>query len=292
MATPPQTTAARLQVLAAAALFSTGGVAIKACSLTSWQVAGSRSAIAALVLWIVLPAPADRRPAWSWGTVVVSVAYAATMVLFVAGNKLTTAANTIFLQSTAPLYMLLIGPWLLAEPIRRKDLYFMTVLGTGLLLFFVGGDPISPTAPDPQAGNLLAALSGCTWAMTVGGLRWIGKSESDSTRTTLVMGNGIALLVCLPWALPVSSTRPEDWLAIAYLGTVQVGAAYILLGRGIRRVPAFEASLLLLLEPVLATVWAATIYAEQPGPWSLGGCVVILSATLVKTWVDRSPPIP
>src|SRR6185436_18210309 len=111
----PERRRARLLLIAAAALFSTGGAAIKATSLTGWQVASFRSAVAAAALAAFLPG-ARRR--WTWGTVAVGAAYAATMVLFVLSNKLTTAANTIFLQSTAPLYLLLLGPWLLHEPIR------------------------------------------------------------------------------------------------------------------------------------------------------------------------------
>jgi drug/metabolite transporter (DMT)-like permease len=101
----------RIQLLAAAALFSTGGAAIKACSLTSWQVAGLRSGIAALVLLLV---PAARR-GWTPRAWLVGAAYAATVVLFVQANKLTTSAATAFLQSTAPLYVLLLAPHLLGE---------------------------------------------------------------------------------------------------------------------------------------------------------------------------------
>src|SRR3990172_9137079 len=99
----------QLQLLAAAVLFSTGGAAIKACTLSSWQIASFRSVIAAVALFLLLP---DARRRWTWRAVAVGAAYAATLMLFVLGNKLTTAANTIFLQSTAPLYILLLGPWL------------------------------------------------------------------------------------------------------------------------------------------------------------------------------------
>jgi drug/metabolite transporter (DMT)-like permease len=119
---------ARLAILAAAALFSTGGAAIKATSLNGWQVASFRSAVAGLALALFLP---GARARWSRGVLTVGVSYAATMILFVLGNKLTTAANTIFLQSTAPLYLLLLGPWLLKEPIRRRDLALLVAMATG-----------------------------------------------------------------------------------------------------------------------------------------------------------------
>ena len=99
----------RLQLLAAAVLFSTGGAAIKATTLTAWQVASFRSGVAALAVLLLVPAA---RRGFSPKVFLVSIAYAATMVLFVASNKATTAANAIFLQSAAPLYVLLLAPWL------------------------------------------------------------------------------------------------------------------------------------------------------------------------------------
>ena len=128
---------ARLQLLGAALLFSTGGAAIKAAAFTGWQIASFRSGFAALTLLLI--APATRR-GWTRHTVLVGCAYAACLTLFVLANRLTTAANTIFLQSTAPLYVLILAPWLLKEPVRRQDVGFMLVVGLGLTLFFVGVD--------------------------------------------------------------------------------------------------------------------------------------------------------
>src|SRR6478752_6955273 len=126
---------ARWQLAAAAALFSTGGAAIKAADFTGWQIAGLRSGIAALAILLITPAA---RRGWTGSAVLVGFAYAACLTLFVLANRLTTAANTIFLQSTAPLYLLFLGPWLLKEPIRKQDLGFMLAVGCGLGLFFVG----------------------------------------------------------------------------------------------------------------------------------------------------------
>ena len=117
---------ARLQLAAAAMLFSTGGAAIKAAEFTGWQIASLRSGIAALAILLITPAA---RRGWSVRAVLVGFAYAACLTLFVLANRLTTAANTIFLQSTAPLYLLVLSPWLLKEPIRRQDLGFMAAVG-------------------------------------------------------------------------------------------------------------------------------------------------------------------
>ncbi len=275
--------ASRLRVLAAAALFSSGGAAIKAATLTAWQVASFRSAVAALALFLLMP-EARRRPRMQ--VILVGVAYAGTMVLFVLANKLTTAASTIFLQSTAPLYVLLLSPWLLKEKVRPADLAYMAVLGLGMGTFFIGLDPASATAPNPWLGNVLALLSGVFWALTVMGLRALGREGADWGPSAALCGNLIAAFGCLPMALPVVSSRPVDWAVVAGLGVFQIGLAYVFLIRGLRQVTALEASLLLLLEPVLNPIWAWLVHGERPGPWSLAGGLVILLATLAKSAWD------
>src|SRR6266850_5521373 len=192
---------ARLQICATALLFSIAGAGIKACALTSWQVAGFRSGFAALLILVVLP---DSRRGWTWRTTLVGAAYASTMILFVLANKLTTSANTIFLQSTAPLYILLLSPWLLREPIRARDVLVMAVVVLGMSLLFVGTERRYATAPDPFHGNILATLSGLSWAFTLMGLRWMGRNEgAGSAAPAVVIGNLIAFFVGLPFALPI-----------------------------------------------------------------------------------------
>jgi drug/metabolite transporter (DMT)-like permease len=283
---------ARLQVFAAALLFSIGGAGIKACALTSWQVAGFRSGVAALVILLLLP---DSRRGWTWRTTLVGAAYAATMILFVLANKLTTSANTIFLQSTAPLYVLLLGPWILKEKTRRSDLLVMLMVGLGLVLFFVGSEVPVRTAPAPLRGNILAVASGFMWALTVMGMRWLGREEREGRGTAapaVAAGNLIALLVSLPFALPVVEARPVDWAIVLGLGTVQIGLAYVFLTRALRSVPAFEAMILLLLEPALNPIWAWLIHGERPGALPISGGALILAATGLKTWLDSRGSAP
>ena len=193
----------RLLLVAAGLLFSTGGAAIKAASLTGWQVASFRSGLAALVLLAAIP---GARRKWHWRMLGVAAAYAATLILFVLANRLTTSANAIFLQSTAPLYVLLLGPLLLHESIRRADLVYMLAVGAGLTLFFAGSDTAVATAPDPGRGNLLALASGVTFALVLTGLRWQGRQGgAESAIATVAAGNLIACVVALPMAMPDSA---------------------------------------------------------------------------------------
>ena len=275
---------ARVQLIGAAVLFSTGGAAIKAVELSGWQIASFRSGIAALAL--LLMSPGARRD-WSPAAVLVGMAYAGCLVLFVLANRLTTAANTIFLQSTAPLYMLLLAPWLLHETIRREDLGFMLAVGGGLILFFLGTDQPVITAPDPLRGNLLALGSGLCWALAICGLRWLGmKPSRGSPAAAVVSGNVTAFLLALPMALPIGVYPLVDWSVVMYLGVFQIALAYVFVTAAIQVLPALEASVILLLEPVLNPLWAWVVQGEIPGIWALIGGAIILGATTVKSWTE------
>jgi drug/metabolite transporter (DMT)-like permease len=279
---------ARLQLAGAAVLFSTGGAAIKAADFVGWQITCFRSGIAALAIWLIA---AEARRGWTWQVFVVGLAYAATLTLFVLANRLTTSANTIFLQSTAPLYLALLAPWLLGEPTRRQDVAVMVAIVLGLALTFHGTDHPGATAPDPGRGNLLAAASGLFWALTVCGLRWMSaRPDRGSAAAAVVAGNLIACALALPFALPVGSHTAFDWGLIVYLGVFQIAVAYTFVTRGLKVIPALEASLILLIEPVLNPVWSWVFHGERPSPWALLGGVLILGAASLKALIDARAP--
>ncbi|MBV8436249.1 MAG: DMT family transporter [Silvibacterium sp.] len=281
----------RFLLFTAAFLFSTGGAAIKGCTLSSWQVAGFRSGIAAITIWLLLP---EARRGWTLRTFLISVAYAATLVLFVLATRLTTSANAVFLQATAPLYVLLLGPLLLHEPNRRADIVVMSAVAAGVVLLLTGYQQSFVTAPHPSRGNLLALATGFTWALTLTGLRWLGKTGGvESAGSVVVLGNAMAFAICLPMAVPVRHIDARDAGILLYLGIFQVGVAYIALTRGIRHVPALEAATLLLVEPVFNPIWAWLVHGERPGYLALFGGACILAATFGGTWWHaRHAPAP
>jgi DME family drug/metabolite transporter len=280
-----------VQLVLAATCFSTAGAAIKWCGFGAGQIAAIRALVAMLAILALIP---DARHRWSWRVALVGVAYAAAGLLFVFANKLTTAANTVFLQATNPLFVVALAPWLLRERVRAADLAFMAVLAAGLALLFVGGQRHFATAPDPFLGNVLAAGSAVAWAFTVTGYRWLarlgggggGVANHGPIAAAAACGNLIVFLVCLPGALPLAAGRATDWLIVIYLGVFQLGLAYVFLSRAITRVPALEASLFLLVEPVLSPVWAWLAHGETPGPLAAIGGAVILTATAFKAWTD------
>jgi drug/metabolite transporter (DMT)-like permease len=288
----PSRSTARLELAAAAVLFSTGGAAIKGADFTAWQITCLRSGIAAVAIWLMTR---EARRAWTGRTILVGVTYATTLTLFVLANRLTTAANTIYLQSTAPLYLALLAPWLLREPTRRRDLGFMAAVGLGLALVFAGAETPVDTAPDPVRGNVLALGRGLFWALTVCGLRWMGSGGGTrgSAAVAVVGGNTVAFLAALPFALPFGSHGLGDWALIGYLGVFQIALAYVLVTRALITMPALEASLILLIEPVLNPVWAWVFQGERPNGWALIGGGVILGATTVRAVADaRRRPDP
>jgi drug/metabolite transporter, DME family len=278
----------RLLLVAAAVLFSTGGAGIKAAALTGWQVACFRSAVAAVAMFLVLP---ETRRGLSWRLAPVSAAYAATLILFVLSTRMTTAANAIFLQDTAPLYVLLLGPLLLREPLRRSDVLFILAIVAGMSLFGVGTEHAQASAPSPRAGNICALASGVTWAFTLTGLRWLARRPpAGAGMAAAAAGNALAFAIALPMAFPVSHVGWSAAPVILYLGIFQIGLAYFCLTRAVRHVTAFEATSVLLLEPALNPVWVWFFRGERPGAWPLAGGAVILLATLTNAWRQTRSP--
>ena len=322
----PRSTAA-LQAVVAGILFSTGGAAVKATELDAWQVAGMRSVVAAAALLLAIPAArrwtggpggAGSASAVAWWrsparrralllTLGTGFCYCMTLVLFVHANKRTTAAETIFLQSTAPLFVLLLAPILLRERPGARQLLFVPLFGAGLVMAFFGGADAATTAPDPWTGNVLATFCGLAYGLTLIGLRAAGRpltggrttgksSEVSSTGddrairpsgiAAAACGNVIVCFACLPVMAPLRSVDPGDLLVVAFLGLFQVAFAYVLVTRAARVLQAPILALLLLLEPALTPFWAMWFHGEQPYllTW-LGGGVVALATVLLATVV-------
>jgi drug/metabolite transporter (DMT)-like permease len=280
---------ARLQAIAAAILFSTGGAGVKVSAFTGPQVAALRSGIAAVALLFWL----RHRVRWTPQVLGLGVIYACMITLFVNATKLTTAAIAIYMQSMAPLYILVLAPFLLGERFRGRDVVYMAALAAGMAICFAGQTVASATAPDPATGNVLAVLSGLAWALTLMSLRFVQRDGAASgiAMSAVVIGNLLASAASLPFAWPFPVAAPlVEWGTIVYLGVVQIGVAYVCLTRAMQHLPALEASLLLLLEPVLNPIWTWAIRDEHPGAWVLAGGSIIIAATAAKAVYDARVP--
>jgi DME family drug/metabolite transporter len=269
-----QMRAAVLAVAGAAILWSSGGLFIKLAPMPALAVACGRSLVAALFCLAVLR-PNLRQARWA-----TAASYAACIVTFVSATKLTTAANAIFLQYTGPAYVLVLSPFLLDEPFRPLDAICVALSLAGMSLFFVG-----KVESGQALGNVLGIVSGVFFALTVVLLRRDAKDGSGDALPSTALGNLLAAAVTLPFALHAL----PDMLTVRgagvllYLGIVQLGVAYWLFVKGVRRVPAAEASLISMLEPVLNPIWVLIGFGERPGFWAIAGGAVVIAAVVLRT---------
>lgn len=265
----------------AAALFATGGSLIKLQTLPSLQRVGSRALLAALVIFVLLP-PARRLP--NARIALLLPAYFGATCLFVVANTLTTAANAIFLQSTAPLWVVLFGPLLLHERPSRSDWLVLLGVGTGMVLFFVAPEATAATAPQPRLGDWIAIASGVSYALLLLGVRWLSRAGRGEECAAVAWGNLLTAPVAFA-AMPLVDQhaivgQPLDWLVVGVLGVFQVGLAYALLVRGVAGVPALRASLIMMIEPALSTLLAWLVHSEAPHPLAASGGALILGSVL------------
>lgn len=253
--------------LASAAIFwSLGGLLIKLIDLSPMAVAGSRSVIAAAVIWAYAR---GGRIAWSRDLLFGAVAYAGTVVFFVAATKATTAANAILLQYTAPIWVALSSHRLLGEPITRIDWITIWLTFAGMGLFFF--DALSGGG---MAGNVLAVISGIFFAGTVIALR---RMRGGSSISIVLVGNLLTAVIGLPFLIG-SAPGATDLLLLSLLGVVQLGLGYIFFVNGVRHVSAMESALIPVIEPILNPIWVALFYGERPSLLSLAGGVVVIAA--------------
>ena len=257
-------------LIVASLLWSFGGLLIKSVEWPSMAKAGARSAVAIVVMWAWL-----RRPRFTFSSTQVgaATAYAGTLIFFISATDRTTAANAIFLQYTAPIYVALLGSWALGERTRLSDWVCIAVALTGIGLFF--RDQLTPSGLE---GNLLALASGVCFAATAIFMR---KEKDGCPGSALLLGNILTAAVGLPfgWGHPLSGTSAGLLLV---MGALQLAVPYILYSIAIRRVTALEAILVPMLEPILNPVWVALRHGEVPGPWSLAGGGFVLAAVLVR----------
>ena len=253
-----------------AVLWSLGGVLIKSVEWHPMAIAGMRSAIAVPVILACAGRP---RITFSRVQLVGGLAYAGTVVLFVLATRMTTAANAIFLQYTAPIYVAALGPWLLGERAMRSDWLVIAAALGGIGLFFL--DHLSLAG---MWGNVLALASGVCFAGLVLSLR---HQRDESPIAAIVLGNVFAALAGLPFMFGPGPSA-QGWVALGVLGAVQLGLPYALYGIAIRRVTALEAVLIPLAEPILNPLWVMLLVGERPGNWALVGASLVLGAVLLR----------
>lgn len=253
-----------------AVLWSTSGVFVKSLDWQPLSILAGRGIFTSIVFLLYMRRLPKNVTRW---TLLAAGGSLATQFLFVTSTKLTTAANSIFLQYTAPIYVVLLGYWLLREKPTRNDWIGMGIIFAGMILFF--GDQLSP---DGFYGNLLAVLSGVTSAIMIVSFR---AQKNSSPEDSVLIASLVIAIVGAPSLLRESWTI-TNWLTVAYLGTFQIGLAFILFTWSIKHIPALEANLIGTLEPILNPVWVFLFLGERMGKFALLGGLVVLAGVIIS----------
>lgn len=268
--TKKQRKTAVIQLVLTALLWSIGGWLIKWVQWNPVAIAGMRSALAA-VLMIVFCRPLKFH--WSFGQIGGMISYAATVILFVCANKMTTATNAILLQYTAPIYVALFSGWFLKEKISKLD--WITIIATmsGMFLFFQDNLSFGEFW-----GNIVAIASGVAFASLVLFTRF---QKNGSPLESLLMGNILTAIIGFPFMLGAMPSF-QSWVGLFLLGFFQIGLSYILFAKALKHLTALEGILIPVIEPVLNPVWVFVLIGEKPGFWAVVGGLVILVAVTVR----------
>ena len=256
-------------LLCTAILWSTGGFLIKFIEWHPIAIAGGRSIIAALIMWVYV-----KKPKFTWSNIQImgAVAYAFTVILFVIANKLTTAANTILLQYTGPIYVALFSYWFLKEKITSIDWITILTVILGMTLFF-----IEKLSPDGILGNFIAILAGIAFAWLALCLR---KQKDGSPLESLILGNILTAIIGLPFIIDTGIPSQQSMIALFVLGIFQLGLPYILYSKAVKYVSALDAVLIPVLEPILNPLWVFLLLGESIGMWPMiGGAIIIVAIT-------------
>ena len=261
--------AGTLYIAGAALLWSTGGIGIKAVDDPALKVTFYRSVFAAVAMFLFLPRGSGRGRPRSFPFAIAVISYAATLMTFVAATKWTTAANAIFLQYAGAVWVLLLSPIVVHEPIRLRATFAIGAALCGMALFFVGRFDVRG-----MRGNIMAVLSSIFFAALILSLRKI----KESSQSAVTWGNVACALAALPFIFSNLSLTARSLAILACLGFFQIALAYVLFTRGLAHVTATEASLTGMLEPIANPLWVFLFLGERPSPFAIAGAVVVLAA--------------
>ncbi len=255
-------------VFLASLLFSIGGLCVKLIPWQALAINGARNLIGVLVIGIYLLI-SRHKLRWNRSVAVGALSMMGVTTLYTVANKLTTAANAIVLQFTAPVFVILFMMIIFHVKPKKLDVLTCAVVLLGVLLFFIDG---------LQAGNMLgnavAVLSGVCYA----GVFLMNASEKSDAMSSVFFGQLASAVIFTPFCFRETDFSLKPMLALLALGALQVGLAYILLSLGIQKTPPVTASLITGLEPVLNPIWVAVFYGERISPVSLTGAVIVVGA--------------
>ena len=257
----------------AALLWSSGGLFIKILTLDAFQISFYRSAIAAITI-IVISKANKKKLNYEFDiiSVLCSLCYALVLIMFVVAAKLTKVANAIFLQFTAPIYLLILEPIFLKTKFEKKNLIALVFCFTGMVLFFFGKLELSGIQ-----GNLIAIGSGISFALFTLFLKWKKQiHKTEDTMIYIVVGNILVCLFCLPLIFNNLTLDFTQFLILLYMGIFQIGISYIIFNEGVKYISATESMIIAMLEAILSPIWVFLGVGEVPSGYAIAGSLIIL----------------
>jgi drug/metabolite transporter (DMT)-like permease len=261
-----------LYLVIAATLWSFGGVLIKLINWNAIAIAGVRSLFAAIFILFIIKKPNLK---FSFKKFFAAFFYASMLTLFVCSTKMTTAANAILLQYTAPIYVGIFGAWILKEKLGLKDWLCIFAIIGGMILFFLDN-----LTSGNLLGNLLGILSGVSFAFMVIFMKL--ENEEDPLES-MFWGNILTCLFALPFMFQ-GMPNGKSWLGMFLLGTLQIGLPYVFYSKAVKNVPAIDAVLIPMIEPILNPIWVFIFIGEVPGVWAILGGIIVLISILARTY--------
>ena len=277
-----------LFITAASVCWSFGGICIKFIPWGAMSIVGLRALLAAIVFVIYRR---SLKIEFTRGNILAALCLSATTTLFVFANKMTYAANAILLQFTAPVFIILIELVFYKKKPKISEIIAVSITVSGMLLFFAGSlEPgTSSQASNILLGNIIAILSGLCFA----GVFVCNRRKDVKPEQSLLLGFIINTFIGLPFVFFEVTAELTAWIAVLFLGIVQVGFAYVFFSLGIKKTPALLACLITATEPVLNPVWVALAVGEMPGIFAiLGGTVIVLTVVVYNIWTEKRTPRP
>lgn len=266
-------------------MWSTSALFVKSGVFESWPTSDwvpQRSVL--LIFWRAVFAtlvvlPFVRQPRWTWKLIPAALIFVIMNITFITAMVQTTAANAIWLQNTAPLWVFLVGTTVLRDPVHRRDwpqLGFILAGVTFILSFELQGE-------DPT-GVLWGLAGGVTYAAVVLSLRWLRDVDSA---WVIALNHGVTAVVLLPFVYHIGITPTATQLVVLIgFGALQMGLPYLLFTRSIRSLPAHEAAGIVLLEPILVPTWVWLLGMEDPKWWTIVGGALIFAGLAVRYLPD------
>jgi len=271
---------AMLLMVITAAMWSIGGIFIKLISWNPFLIAGVRSGISGSIMALYMAATRTQFKLNRY-SLLAGMGLGCSATLFTIANKLTTAANAIVLQYTAPVFILLISAVFFKEKMQKQDILVVCVTMGGMVLFFL--DQLSP-------GNLLGNILGILAGVTLGQMFvMVGRGgDDDATRMSgILIAHALTMMIGLPLGIPqTEEVAAMEILYVIILGVFQLGIPYVLYGIASKDCPPLACSLIGMLEPLLNPVWVAIFIGEVPGPFALAGAAIII--VTVTWWCIRN----